>query len=282
MKGMPMPFGIRPRQDIICSFSYYDNINMWLLFSSVKATFANVIRLRKINKLLMNTKSSLILTALSLVMALTGAGTSQAQAIAINNASFESPVVGPGGYTDNSVQGWTIDGTANYTAGVQDFGSGDFSSYDPLAAPADGDQALFVAHGGIVYQDVGALAADTTYTLTLAVGQRLSGGSNDNTGGGIFELINGTTDTGTVLAASTLDTPAEGTFNLQSLTYTTGDSVSGDLAIALLQTSGNQVVFDNVQLTAGAVPEPSIVLLLALGGVATMAVMHYRRSRLMV
>jgi len=226
----------------------------------------------------MNIKLPLRPVTILLALFAISTGTSRAQVITVNNASFEDPVVGAGNYTDNSVPDWKIVGTDNYTAGVQDFGSGDFDSFDPLPAPASGNQALYVAHGGIVYQDVGALAADTTYTLTLAVGQRLG---SDNSGGGIFELINGTTNAGTVLATSTLDTPDQGTFNLQSLTYTTGDSVSGDLTIGLLETSG-QVVFDNVQLTGQAVPEPSIPFLLTLGGGATMSLLPYRRSRLTV
>jgi hypothetical protein len=201
----------------------------------------------------------------------TGALRSSAQVVVIpvQNASFELNSLGVNSYTNNAITDWTIDGSANFGAGVQSFTTASFSSAQPLASPADGSQAAYVAHGDKIYQDVGTLLANTTYTLTLAVGQRIE---TANQGGGIFKLINGTTDLGTVLATSTLSLPTAGTFTSQSITFTSGATVSGDLTIALFQTSGAQVVFDNVQLTALSVPEPQWWMLQLMGMISFLGI----------
>ncbi len=106
--------------------------------------------------------------------------------IPINNASFEAPVLASGNYTNNTVPGWIIDGISKgaFAGGVQYFTTTDYTSVNPLPSPADGNQALYIGRTATVYQDVGALLANTTYTLTLAVGNRLS---SVNQGGGIFQ-----------------------------------------------------------------------------------------------
>lgn len=229
----------------------------------------------------MNNSKSNLSNSFFLVLAFVAASTlgiKGATSVSVVNASFESPVLSPSpGYTNDSVSGWTIDGSANFGAGIQLFTTASFDSADPLPAPADGNQALYIAHGDTVYQDVGALLADTTYDLTLAVGQRLE---SANQGGGIFELVNGSTDAGTVLVASTLDTPTAGTFNLQSISFTTGNAVSGDLSIVLKQTSGNQVIFDNVQLTDQAVPEPTTMAFFIFGLLGAITLFLFRRRNL--
>ena len=123
----------------------------------------------------------------------------------VANFSFEqdaAPVVG--GVVPAVPTGWTA--FNQRTAG--DIGSQwaggssvENTTNTPLTAPADGNQYCYInmftnGVAGGVYQDVGALQSNTTYTLTVAIGSR-----NDRTNSpGIISLLNGTNNTGTVLA----------------------------------------------------------------------------------
>jgi hypothetical protein len=157
----------------------------------------------------------------------------------------------------------------------------------PLAAPADGNQFVYInndGNGGAtdgIYQNVGALLADTTYTLTVAIGSRLDWNPGPN-GQGTLSLLNGTDQTGTVLASTTSSVgPNQGTFTDYSATFTTSGSVSGDLIVDLsvVGTPGTftQGDFDNVELTASAVPEPGTLALLG-GGLALLPVLLRRKQ----
>lgn len=224
------------------------------------------------NRKVISTITAVFLMALGMTVGINSSHGQVIINIPINNASFEAQVLPNGGtnsYTNNSVTGWTIDGTTPYSAGVQHWTTSNFTTTNPLPSPADGNNSLYVGKLATVYQDVGLLMANTTYTLTLAVGNRLESGSQ---GGGIFQLINGTTDLDTVLATSVVSTPVPGSFNAQAISFTTGANVAGDLVIALKHTvsvGGNSnVEFDNLILTA-EIPEPSTWALL-LGGLIVM------------
>src|ERR1035441_8172742 len=82
---------------------------------------------------------------------------------------------------------------------------------------------------GGIYQDVGALQPNTPYTLTVAIGSRADRINSP----GIISLINGTDNTGTVLASGGGLPATQNTWQDYSVSFTTGPSVSGDLTIAL-------------------------------------------------
>lgn len=115
------------------------------------------------------------------------------------------------------------------------------------------------SHSGTsgVYQDVGALQPDTTYYLTVTIGRGNNQGVAPNGLGdwspGIISLLNGTDNTGTVLAISTNYPDVAGTWQDYTVTFTTGPTVSGDLTLALgvPPASTYQSLFDNVRLTTG-------------------------------
>ena len=201
-------------------------------------------------------------TVLSLV--LLASPTLKASSVTVNNFSFEIPVLGAGNY-NASVTDWTI---FSGNAGEQDFGTGQFTQADPLAAPAAGNQAVYIyagggggGAGGSIYQDVGALLPNTLYTLTVAVGNRSD--QNQPAGNsGIISLYNGIDPTGTLLVSSASVTAPEGAWTNAVVTYQTGATVSGDLVISLGVMAGN-VQFDNVRLDTTVVPEPSTYALLA-------------------
>ena len=174
--------------------------------------------------------------------------------VTVSNFSFEVNVAsGAGGVVATVPTGWT----AFSEGGPSDIGSQwaggvDYTTYTPLAAPAAGNQYCYInmfnpsVTGGI-YQDVGALQPNTTYTLTVAIGSR-----NDRINSpGIISLVNGTNNTGTVLASGGGLPGTQNTWQDYTVSFTTGASVSGDLTI-VLSVLGNgttiQADFDNVQL----------------------------------
>jgi len=193
-------------------------------------------------------------------------------AVPINNFSFEQDVTP----TANTIvpTGWTgyYDGQNNTFIGSQATAAAQFLyvNNDGTGAATDG-----------IYQNVGVLLADTTYTLTVAVGSRLDWSPGPN-GQGTLSLLNGTDQTGAVLASTTSSVASQtGTFTDYSATFTTSGSVSGDLIVDLsvVGTPGTftQGDFDNVELTASTVPEPGALALLG-GGLALLPVVLRRKQ----
>jgi hypothetical protein len=186
--------------------------------------------------------------------------------IAVNNSSFEENVAGgPGQLVDGTPTGWTsFNQVAMGDIGSQWAGGTDFT--DPLVAPAAGNQYCYInlynnpnPSTGI-YQDVGALQANTLYTLTVAIGSR-----NDiQTLPGIISLLNGTNNTGTELVSTNGVPATQNSWQDFTASFTTGASVSGDLTIELwvdptltgrVSSGVNNIQgdFDNVQLTATSI-----------------------------
>jgi hypothetical protein len=178
------------------------------------------------------------------------------------NPSFEDDVAGGVGIDVPTVPSYW---TAFNEAGGADIGSqnaspGVFTVNNPLAAPAAGNQFGFVniftgnPTGGI-YQDVGALQPNTVYTLTVAIGSREDRVNSP----GIISLVNGTDNTGLVLATGGGLPANQNSWQDYSVTFTTGASVSGDLTIVLsvLPAGTIQADFDNVRLTV--LPAPPVI-----------------------
>jgi Glycosyl hydrolases family 2, sugar binding domain/Glycosyl hydrolases family 2/Glycosyl hydrolases family 2, TIM barrel domain len=185
--------------------------------------------------------------------------------VTVNNPSFEENVAGgPRQLVGGTPTGWTsFNQVATGDIGSQWAGGSDYTVYDPLAAPAFGNQYCYInlynnpnSSTGI-YQDAGALQANTLYRLTVAIGSR-----NDiQTLPGIISLVNGTNNAGTVLSSTNGVPATQNTWQDETVSFTTGYSVSGDLTVELwvdptltgsVPSGVNNIQgdFDNVQLTA--------------------------------
>jgi hypothetical protein len=184
-----------------------------------------------------------------------------------------------------------------------------------ISLTSDGNQGGWVnGAGNYLYQDVGALQPNTLYTLTVAVAAPgpnsyagfggTSGTPATNAETDVLALLNGnnvlagsgkTNLTSTPVQATGIDsqgvattsdilasqsvTPSAGGFSDDVLSFTTGASVSGDLTLILEETAAGaheQGNFDNVHLTAVAVPEPTSAGLLCLG---SLLALRRRRAR---
>ncbi len=225
-------------------------------------------------------------TVISLALAL--ASSAQAASVAITNHSFETPAIG----SDNTFSlaatkpsgtfnGWSY--VIQTGGGFQDFGienpgSGQYTNAAGSSTPlgADGTNIAWLnqsINGGTVhiFQDVGSLQANTTYTLTVALGQRL-----DRTNGSTaISLYNGTSGTTDPTLLATLDSTTgvsavAGSFQDFVVTFTTGSSVSDNLFVGASYTGDGtiQASLDNFRLDATVVPEPGAVVisLASIGG----------------
>jgi hypothetical protein len=168
------------------------------------------------------------------------------------------------------------------------FHSANFSS----GGAADGNNYAFINNDYPGVTDTLTSAASlatiaplTTYTLTVAIGNRNGTGLYDDPGNVSFSLL----ANGVAFATQevTNGTVPNGTFEDFSLSYTTsstdpiiGDDLTIQLATLPEQGSAFQAGFDNVTLdetTIEAVPEPTTSLLLIMGGIALVGFANLRR-----
>jgi hypothetical protein len=209
----------------------------------------------------------------SLAVFVVGFSTAQVSAtpVTIQNYSFESPTLGgPGSYTGSGfTDGFTfVEGSGTQWATSNEFtldGSGN------LLSPADGHNFAYMngSNTALIYQDVGALLPNATYTLTVAAGSRIDQGPS----GLILGFANSSTyaiGDSSLLAESASLRPAitVGGFTDVSFTFTTGSVVSGDLTIFIQNANDNYPsTLDNVRLDVVAVPEPATTGLAIGGGI---------------
>ena len=197
------------------------------------------------------------------VIVLTATAFAQGQAIPIANAGFESDVLGcaPSGGSnpcfDPVIPGWSVIGRAS-TFKPSTGPGGVFPGGIPggVNVAAVGDQS----GGGVITQDLGfAPLANTTYTLTVSVGQR----ADSPLTAYAVELLVGTTS----VASDTTLRPAAGTFALDTVTYNSGSFPGiAHLFIRLSASGGGQADFDQVALNASSGAITQILPQLAFGG----------------
>jgi len=216
----------------------------------------------------------------------------------ISNSSFEDPDTGSGtfsGATNSAPAGWTV-----YNTGATNT-ERYFGVWNPSTTSTFVDGAPTGANVGVVFlqnttniaeaglsQTLGdTLQLNTTYTLTVEVGNFADDNSSDSfnfNGFPDYRIDLMTVNNPTPLASdnNTL-TPAEGIFETSIVSFTTGSShtdAGQALAIRLvnLNGAGIEVNFDDVRLDASPVPEPSTAALL-LGAVGLICA-GLRRNRI--
>jgi len=206
----------------------------------------------------------------------------EAVILTIENSSFEDPVTAAGDFTASSTSapnGWTVynDGA---TSSSRQFGVWNPSTTNTFVDGApDGVNvgvvfllnATNLAEAGLLQTLDDTLQLNTTYTLTVEVGNFAddnSGDSFDFDGFPGYRVDLMTVNDPTPLASdnNTL-TPDEGIFETSIVSFTTGSShmdAGQELVIRLvnLNGAGIEVNFDDVSLDASPVPEPSTTALL--------------------
>ncbi len=173
------------------------------------------------------------------------------------NPSFETNELFNGTSTTN----WNARGNGGVS--IQSITNGFFTPTGTGTLPAPGDGTNFFVidingNPGWGYQDVGPLQPNTTYTLTVAIGESLLG----NFGAGKIALVNGTNPFQTVLAQTPIDTSlfTPGTFEDANVVFSSGYQVSGDLTILMEGDTGLELIFDNVRLEATPLPQSATAL----------------------
>jgi hypothetical protein len=205
------------------------------------------------------------------------------QAVPINivNYSFEADVVP----TDNNPAtvsngddtiGITPVGWSNNVGGLLTRKPGSFFNnlIAPTPDPADGpnEQMAWSNGGSYEYQVLTAtLAPNTLYTLQVDIGVR----SDTSFPGADIRFGTGSTMGANLLTAATSNTaaPASGNWSTWAYTFVT-TPLSPNLGQTLrieFHSNGIQTSFDNFRLDAVAVPEPSTLMLLTLGGLIAFA-----------
>lgn len=223
-------------------------------------------------KVIKATKTTLLSLAL-----LASVGSIQATALAITNPGFENPQVP--GIINGVAAGWAVSngnaGTWNTTPG------GGFFNTIP-----EGDQILFAGFGAPVDVSqtlVDTVQADTTYTLSFFLGQRLDMPLS------VYSVsleANGTT----VLMSDTGGSTTPGNFVQRTITFDSGASpvTAGQTLGIFISATGfdplgvpGQAEFDSFSLDASptsggsSVPEPATFLMIGTGMTAVMLNRRY-------
>ena len=205
-------------------------------------------------------------------------------AITVPNFSFESPALpnsanNNGGNGDTtSIANWTIAAPSGNTNNGVYHPSAGFAHANPLPTPAEGNQVAYLVPGAgntssiTTSASLGTVAANMLYTLTVALGNRNDSLFFDTGTYTINLLANGVSVAQATRAGNTVP---HGGFSDLSAVFTSpasGPVIGESLTIRLSASAGSandEAIFDNVRLTASAVPEPAISTMI-IGGMAAL------------
>jgi hypothetical protein len=187
-----------------------------------------------------------------------GAAWADGVPIPVQNASFESANAlttscGLGcAYNAGPIPDWTMTGATG-------------GSFQPSTSffnlPLPNGSIVAYSNGGTISQILGVtVQPDSTYTLSVYVGDRLDGEVANYS----IALDDGSTTLCSTPTASN-GAIAPGTFADVTLTCSTGATVAPGALTIVLTSAGTQSDFDNVSLNVVQSPEPASYLLLLIG-----------------
>lgn len=214
-----------------------------------------------------------VIFLLALCFAVSG-GAVWADGVLVQNASFESASAltsscGLGcAYNGGPIPDWTMTGTG-----------GSFqpsTTFFNLPLPGGpSDSIVAYSNGGTISQILGVtVQPDSTYTLSVYVGDRLDGEVANYS----IALDDGSTTLCSTPTASN-GAIAPGTFEDVTLTCSTGATVAPGALTIVLTSAGTQSDFDNVSVNVVQSPEPASYLLLLIGLGAMVVFFRSRRMR---
>jgi hypothetical protein len=181
--------------------------------------------------------------------------TSEAPPLKLENASFEYPQVGDGGWI-GSAQSWFKTAgvaSAGVLAMADAFGG---IAGGEMPSPAAGRQAGYVDPSTHLFQDIDIVRDGYLYTLTVAHGRRAGGNYSGNglPEGSGFIALRGDAWDGLDIVTLPIVTPSPGTFVDRTLGFATTNGLNanavGTHLVVVLGSDNIQNVFDNVRYTA--------------------------------
>ena len=193
--------------------------------------------------------------------------------LSITNPSFETPTLADGDYSFD-LSGWSQ--WADHGSGFAIVANPDTAAYSS-GSPAQGSNMLAInaqansALGFVVYQNIPVtLVSGTIYTLTVAIGNRISGHATDNfkieldahdgSGNSILARYDG------LGSSLTADSWTDKTISYTATAADAGKTLTIFLGVDTAAKTYSQVTdFDNVRLTSAPIPEPGTITLLAAG-----------------
>ena len=175
--------------------------------------------------------------------------------IFIDNHSFESPSLGDGDLTDNSIPGWTGSGSSYHVINPINAYFGNTSDSSTGTNPIDGQNAAALNESTRISQDLGVvLKANSEYTLVYLAGHRI----NVSFGEPFVRLLAGSSS-----LAESFPLPPEGEFIESSMVYQAppnGGLIGQPLRVEIIGSGpGFQAWFDNLRLLTREIPAEPII-----------------------